>query len=373
MNPLAGIDSGQLLSPFSEDMRSTPQQPEWHGEGDVLSHTLMVVKALSVSGKFKTLPETDRQILLAAAYLHDIGKIRTTQEINGVIEAPRHALTGAQMTREYLWKDLGMCGSSEKLMAREAIVNLIRFHGLPLHVLDQQEPSLRLHRVSSISAVDPYFSLESLLMLARADITGRIAADRDELLYQIDLCEELALEEGCLRGCYPFPDLLTRRRYLNSGEIWKDQHLHDDSWGEVILMCGLPGTGKDTWIRSHYPELPMVSLDEIRLKNKIPPTKDQGIVGNIAREQAKELLRGHQPFVWNATNITRDMRGQIVNLFETYGARVRIVYLETDWKTLHERNLNREAQVPPSVIDRMLSRLSPPLPTEAHSVEWLCV
>ena len=138
-------------------------------------------------------------------------------------------------------------------------------------------------------------------------------------------------------------------------------------------MCGLPGTGKDTWIRTHHPDLPMVSLDAIRLKYRISPTKDQGRVALIAREEAKELLRKRQPFVWNATNITSDMRRQLVNLFETYGARVRIVYLETDWQTLHERNLNREAQVPPDVISGMLSRLSPPLPSEARAVEWHAV
>ena len=42
--------------------------------------------------------------------------------------------------------------------------------------------------------------------------------------------------------------------------MWKAQELYDDTWGEVILMCGLPGTGKDHWIRSHCPSLPTVWL-----------------------------------------------------------------------------------------------------------------
>jgi hypothetical protein len=45
------------------------------------------------------------------------------------------------------------------------------------------------------------------------------------------------------------------------------------------------------------PDLPMISLDDIRRINKIPPTAKQGKVANIAREQAKEYLRRQQPFV----------------------------------------------------------------------------
>ena len=53
-----------------------------------------------------------------------------------------------------------------------------------------------------------------------------------------------------------------------------------------------------------------------------------------------------EPFVWSATNITTQMRESLISLFETYHARVRIVYLETDWQTQLERNRSRKAVVP---------------------------
>ena len=117
----------------------------------------------------------------------------------------------------------------------------------------------------------------------------------------------------------------------------------------------------------------MISLDDIRRTNKISPTAAQGKVANIAREQAKEYLRQHQPFVWNATNITAQMRESLISLFETYHAHVRVVYLETDWQTLLERNCLREDIVPQSAIENMMGKITLPEAFEARKVEWVIV
>ena len=138
-------------------------------------------------------------------------------------------------------------------------------------------------------------------------------------------------------------------------------------------MSGLPGTGKDTWIKNNHPDLPIISLDDIRRANKIPTTAEQGMVANLAREQAKDYLRKHQSFVWNATNITNQMRESLVSLFETYHAHVRIVYLETEWQSLLERNHSREDVVPQSVIEKMMGKLVLPEVYEASIVEWWSV
>lgn len=85
------------------------------------------------------------------------------------------------------------------------------------------------------------------------------------------------------------------------------------------------------------------------------------------------FLRKHQPFVWNATNITAQMRESLVGLFGTYHARVRIVYLETDWHTLQERNRQREEVVPLDAVEKMLGKMVLPETSEARRVEWIGV
>lgn len=359
-----------ILRQFEDRMRHTQQSPMWHAEGDVYTHTMMVCEALKSMPEYLELPERQQHILNISALLHDIGKIPTTSMINGEWMAPHHAPTGSRMAREVLWKEYGMCGVVELMKIREAICLLIRYHSFPPHAIDMEDAKLRLHKIASNGLLVPDFSIRMLCILCKADMLGRKCNDQQQMLEQIVFCEELAREEDCLEGCYPFKSDIVRRAYLSGQDVWKEQELYDDTWGEVVLMSGLPGTGKDTWIGTHLPDLPMISLDDIRREHRISPKAEQGFVANIAREQAKEYLRKHQTFVWNATNITTQMRESLISLFETYKARVRIVYLETSWKEQLQRNMQRENAVPNDVVEMMLGKLVLPEVHEARCVEW---
>lgn len=359
-----------ILRPFEERMHQTSQSLVWHGEGDVYTHTMMVVDALKSLSDYQQLTDVQKHILTIAALLHDVGKIPTTTLIDGEWKVPHHAPTGSRMTRELLWKEYGMCGDPELMKIRETICLLIRYHSFPPHAIDLEDARLRLHKIASNSILAPYFTIRMLCILCKADMLGRNCTDQQHMLEQIALCEELAREEGCFDGCYPFKTEVVRRAYLSGHDVWKDQELYDETWGEVVMLCGLPGTGKDTWINTNLPNLPMISLDNIRREHRISPKAEQGLVANIAREQAKEYLRKHQPFVWNATNITTQMRESLINLFETYKARVRVVYLETAWSNQRERNSLREHAVPNDVLENMLGKLVLPEAHEARIVEW---
>lgn len=361
------------LHPYEQQMRDTQQSAIWHAEGDVYIHTRRVCEALRALPEYQALSKQQQHILYTAALLHDIGKIVTTVFIDDDWHAPHHAPVGSRMARELLWREYGMCGDPKRVQAREAICWLIRYHSFPPHAIQSDNASIRLHKLAANTTLSPLFSVRNLCLLSKADALGRESADRQQMLDHIALCEELAREEGCWEDAYPFPSAHTRRAFLKGQEVWKNQSLYDDTWGEVILLSGLPGTGKDTWIQSHVPELPMISLDAIRQAHKVAPTDEQGYVANIAREQAKQYLRAHQPFVWNATDITSQMRESLVSLFETYHARVRIIYLETDWNTLLQRNTTRMDAVPETAIQKMLGKLTPPEAYEATHIEWCCV
>ena len=56
---------------FDEKMAQTPQDPAWHGEGDVWTHTCMVCEALVNLDEYRKMDTDSRRILLLAALLHD--------------------------------------------------------------------------------------------------------------------------------------------------------------------------------------------------------------------------------------------------------------------------------------------------------------
>lgn len=362
-----------VINRYEESLRQTPQSSLYHAEGNAFVHTMMVCDVLKQMSEYKRLDNRQQYILYVAALLHDIGKIHSNRFVDGDWHNPHHAPKGSCMARELLWRDLGMSGQRELTEIREAICLLIRYHSFPPIAIDREDSQLRLHRLAANGLLAPDFSIRLLCLLSKADILGRKCPDQQEMLDKIALCEDLAKEEGCYNSCYPFPSEHTRRFFFSGRELWKDQSLYDDSWGEVVFMSGLPGTGKDTWIKKNVPDLPMISLDYIRKNMNIPPTDKQGKVANYVREQAKEYLRRHQPFVWNATNLTSQTRESLVNLSETYRARTRFVYLETDWQTLLERNRSREDMVPQSVIEGMMRKMTLPETYEARRVEWLSV
>ena len=362
-----------LLQPFVSELKNTHQNLKGHGEDDVLTHTEMVIDELLHMSEFSNLEKRKQNELFCAAVLHDIGKPACTKQIDGEWKSSHHAVKGAMLAREYLWKNFEMSGDIELMQFRETVCLLIRYHDDPLHFMKYEDAERRIRRIAANGELAADFSLETLYLLSKADTLGRICDDKSDSITNVELFAELCKNLECLDKPYMFPDEHTGFSYLNGKNITPELPFYDDTWGEVILMSALPGTGKDTYIKEHLSHLPMISLDEIRKELGIRPTQAQGKVIAVAKEKAKELLRSNQPFVWNATCTTDDIRRQQIDLFAKYGASVRIVYLETGMEYCLSRNIRREDSVPERIIEKLLRSLVVPERYEAERVEWKCV
>lgn len=105
------------IIPVLRALVDTPQPPEFHGEGDVATHTRLAIEAC---------PSDCDPDLLWVALLHDIGKPATTKPgSDGRLTAYGHAKLGAEMAEEVLSR-LEMPQNR-----REKITWAIRHHNFP--------------------------------------------------------------------------------------------------------------------------------------------------------------------------------------------------------------------------------------------------
>jgi predicted kinase len=325
----------------------------------------MVTEALIADMNWRALEPERRSALFAAALLHDVAKPACMQiAVDGGVSSPGHARAGAALAREILTRGEGFM-EAMPFPQREAVARLVRSHGVPLWFLEKRDPQ-RAVLAASMSA-----RLDDVASLAEADVRGRICADQQELLERVALFRAYCEEQACLTQPYAFASDHGRFIYFRDLSKAPTYAAYDDTVCEATLMSGLPGAGKDTWITRHAPDVPVISLDAIRRELKVTPADDQGAVAALAKSRARELLRRQQPFIWNATNITRTLRTALIDLFAAYHARIRIVYLDAPWDVILRRNQEREASVPEPVIARMLRKLEVPDLTEAHEVDWV--
>jgi predicted kinase len=249
---------------------------------------------------------------------------------------------------------------------REHVAKLVRHHGLPLRFMDKPDPARAC--VEASLEVD----LRAAATLALADVRGRECADKAQLIERVNLFADYCRELACWDGPRRFESDHHRFMYC-VGRKPLAYVPYDDTWGEVVLMSGLPGSGKSTHARRLAEDRPVINLDELRHELGVEPDEvgAQGAVVNAAKEEAKRLLRAKTPFVWDATNITKEVRAGLVALFANYGARVRIVYVEASWQETFARNRSRKRPVPERVIAQLADRLEVPSRTEAHRMDYV--
>ncbi|YCH28029.1 HD domain-containing protein [Pseudomonas sp. D2-5] len=239
-------------------LASTPQDPYYHAEGDVWVHTCMVVEALLAQPRYQQATEEQRLVLFLAALLHDISKPDTTviDSETGRIGQPGHSRRGAVDARLLLWR----AGMPFEL--REQVCRIIAVHQLPFFALSGnrsgQSPEFILHKLSWELPV------WMLCAVAEADMQGRTYVGKQAVLDEIELFRELADEEGCLYGPRAFVDDYTRIQYFRGARVHPDYPLHEPEGSRVIMLSGMPASGKNAWVAKHHPDLPVISFDDAR-------------------------------------------------------------------------------------------------------------
>ncbi|PAU63904.1 metal-dependent phosphohydrolase [Pseudomonas sp. PIC25] len=365
-SPGQRFDAKECLEaiPALSRLASTPQDPYYHAEGDVWTHTCMVVEALLAQPTYQQATEEQRFVLFISALLHDISKPDTTvvDTETGRIGQPGHSRRGAVDSRLLLWR------AGVPFALREQICRIISVHQLPFFALsgnrNGQSPEFILHKLSWELPV------WMLCAIAEADMQGRLYEGKQGALDEIELFRELAAEEGCLYEPRAFVDDYTRVQYFRGARVHPDYSLHEPEGSRVIVLSGMPASGKNTWVAKHHPDLPVISFDDAREALGLRHGENEGAAAHLAIDQAKILLREKRPFVWNSTHLSAQMRKKTLDLLYAYQANTQIEYLEMPEKEIYRRNTSRDTSLRNDDIRRMLFKWEVPLPTEAHQVRY---
>ncbi|MCC9602909.1 AAA family ATPase [Stieleria sp. JC731] len=343
---------------WCQAMSNCAQDAQWHSEGDVWTHTKMVLRQLFGLDEWSSLSAHDQTVLIFTALFHDVAKPLTseTDPETGRVRSPKHAVKGEHVARSIL-RELGC-----DLTTREEIARLVRFHGRPAFLLERDEPTHEVVRLSWL------VNNRLLYLFALADTRGRDTDSMTRPEENLHYWKLTAEEAGCYDEPYRFETDHARFTFFRQSEPNLHYVPHEDFSCTVTLMAGLPGSGKDTWLSRNYANLPIVSLDKIRTELGIDPRDNQGKVAQRAKELCREFLRSKTSFAFNATNTMRLTRGRWTDLFADYNARIETVYLEPPFSEILRQNRSRHDAVPESVIRKLAEKCEPPTWTESHDL-----
>lgn len=189
--------------PELQPLVGCPQEPEWHPEGDVWTHTLMVVD--QARARNDDLDRPRRVTVMLAALCHDLGKPATTGVVDGRIRSLDHEQAGVAPTTSLL--DRLNIHSLDGFPVREQVLGLVAQH---------LKPGM-FHNAGNVGdgafrRLAQKVDMELLARVARADCLGRAGGfDCSAMDWFIDRARALGVEHQ------PPPPLLLGRHVLEMG------------------------------------------------------------------------------------------------------------------------------------------------------------
>jgi tRNA nucleotidyltransferase (CCA-adding enzyme) len=190
------------MFPEVDNLIGIQQDPKWHPEGDVYTHSTFATNMAKMIADRDNLIETDRIVLMLAALCHDLGKVTTTELCDdGRIRSLKHDKEGEQPIRSFLSK----ISCPNELIER--IVILGRNHMI------RREKSLTKRVITRlINRLEP----ENIYMLSRVVEADASARPPFVLVNPIE-CFIKAIEEFKIEADNGIKPILMGRHLLDLG------------------------------------------------------------------------------------------------------------------------------------------------------------
>jgi tRNA nucleotidyltransferase (CCA-adding enzyme) len=179
---LAVLEETGWLQHFPEiaALRGTLQEPEWHPEGDVFTHTQHCLDALAALPEWKDSGAGRRRVLVFAVLAHDFGKPSTTSyaEKRGAMRwiSPGHEPAGGPLAKDFL-RRIGAPLDYDLPVCTLVVNHLAHHHG------NTQFTDTSVRRLARKLAPA---TIDDLALVMRADANGRPPLKSPEIHARID-------------------------------------------------------------------------------------------------------------------------------------------------------------------------------------------
>ncbi|HCX28534.1 MAG TPA: hypothetical protein DHU55_01980 [Blastocatellia bacterium] len=208
LRKLRAIDQ---LFPEIKSLSDVPQDPEWHPEGDVFVHTLLVTDR--ARELIEDLPYAKQVTVMLAALAHDFGKPATTEFLEGRWRSRGHEEAGVAPTKSFL--DRLSIHTLDGYDVRGQVIALVREHLKPGEFFKKRDEV----GDGAFRRLARKCELNLLYRVAKADSLGRNAAwvprekwyDAEAQEWFIQRAQELAVEQ------HPPAPILLGRHLLEMG------------------------------------------------------------------------------------------------------------------------------------------------------------
>jgi tRNA nucleotidyltransferase (CCA-adding enzyme) len=164
---LAKLGAVETVFPEIQSLKEVPQDPEWHPEGDVFVHTLLVIDR--ARELIDDLSYARQITVMLAALAHDFGKPATTEFIEGRWRSRGHEEAGVEPAARFL--DRINVHTIDGYDVRRQVIALVREHLKPGEFYKKREEVGEGAFRRLARRCEP----ELLYRVARADSLGRNA------------------------------------------------------------------------------------------------------------------------------------------------------------------------------------------------------
>jgi tRNA nucleotidyltransferase (CCA-adding enzyme) len=155
----------EQILPEMIPLYTCPQDPEWHPEGDVWTHTLMVID--EARRRNADLERPQLAIIMLGAVCHDLGKPMTTIHVDGRVKSPGHEAAGVAPATRIL--DRLNINTLDGVDVRRQVLGIVAEHLRPSAFHKAQETL----KDGAFRRLAQRVDLELLTRFARADCHGR--------------------------------------------------------------------------------------------------------------------------------------------------------------------------------------------------------